>query len=73
MTRITWIIIILIILSLCVTCLEVLLRFAILQAKGKAVGAESLGMMRRGAVAGPTLLAGRGVVWSINGAKKLFG
>ncbi|KAF2268262.1 DUF155-domain-containing protein [Lojkania enalia] len=37
MTRITWIIIVLIVLSICVTCLEVLLRFAILHAKGKAV------------------------------------
>lgn len=35
MTRITWIVIILIILSILVTCTEVILRFAILAASGK--------------------------------------
>ena len=38
MTRITWIIIVLIVLSILVTCTEVFLRFAIL-AKGKSNGA----------------------------------
>ena len=59
MTRITWIIIFLIIISICVTCLEVLLRFAILRGKGKAITPD----MKRQAIAGPTLLFGRAVVW----------
>lgn len=42
MTRITWIIIVLIVLSICVTCLEVLLRFAILKSRGN-VGAGHVG------------------------------
>ena len=70
MTRITWIIIILIIISICVTCLEVLLRFAILHSKGRAVGAESGLLMRKSAVAGPTLLFGRTIAW---GAQRLKG
>jgi uncharacterized Rmd1/YagE family protein len=61
MTRITWIIIILIVLSICVTCLEVLLRFAILQKRG-AIG-DGVGM-EKGAVAGPALLAARGIIWA---------
>lgn len=60
MTRITWIIIFLIVISICVTCLEVLLRFAILHGKGKAVDVTS---MKKSAVAGPTLLLGRSVIW----------
>jgi len=61
MTRITWIIIILIIISICITCLEVLLRFAILQNQHKAVPVE--GLVRRQAIAGPGLLFGRAVIW----------
>ncbi|KAF2853480.1 DUF155-domain-containing protein [Plenodomus tracheiphilus IPT5] len=85
MTRITWIIIILIVLSICVTCLEVLLRFAILNAqKGKAgvVGESAMGAGRSVAgklarigppsYAGPSLLAARGVVWVGGGVKGLF-
>jgi hypothetical protein len=60
MTRITYIIIFLIVISICVTCLEVLLRFAILHGKGKAA---DIGQMRKTAVAGPTLLFGKSVVW----------
>jgi hypothetical protein len=71
MTRITWIIIVLIVLSICITCLEVLLRFAILTRKGKVgdVGAMGLepAMMR-----GPTALAARGVVWMGSGVKGLL-
>ena len=37
MTRITWIIIFLIVVSICVTCLEVILRFAILNFFGMLV------------------------------------
>ncbi|KAF2751470.1 DUF155-domain-containing protein [Sporormia fimetaria CBS 119925] len=59
MTKITWIIIWLIVISICITCLEVLLRFAILHGKGKALDVSS---MRKSAVAGPTLLFGRAVV-----------
>ena len=36
MTRITWIIIFLIVVSICVTCLEVILRFAILNSRKNA-------------------------------------
>lgn len=98
MTRITWIIIVLIGISICVTCLEVcflfrseamtdfvfvtvhcvavsltgilqvLLRFAILHGKGQAVNVADL---RRSSVAGPTLLMGRTVAWSIKTAKAL--
>lgn len=38
MTRITWIIIFLIVVSICVTCLEVILRFAILNSRKGVVG-----------------------------------
>lgn len=73
MTRITWIIIVLIIISICVTCLEVLLRFAILHGKGKVVsggeGANVGLMMRKSAVAGPSLLFGRAVAWGIGRVK----
>lgn len=80
MTRITWIIIVLIVISICVTCLEVLLRFAILSAKGKANAGEvvvrSAGKGLRGlsppSYAGPSLLAARGVVWVGSGIKGLF-
>lgn len=50
MTRITWIIIVLIILSILVTCTEVFLRFAILagergnESKGDVVGGEGMRM-----------------------------
>lgn len=60
MTRITWIIIVLIVMSICVTILEVLLRFAILQKRG-AIGD---GVVGKQAVAGPALLVARGVVWA---------
>ncbi|KAF2006564.1 YagE family protein-like protein [Amniculicola lignicola CBS 123094] len=70
MTRITWIIIVLIVISICVTCLEVLLRFAILHAKGKAAGVVSV----RPAIAGPSLLFGRLVAWAgRNGKVRLVG
>lgn len=84
MTRITWIIIILIVLSICVTCLEVLLRFAILSAKGKAGAAVGEGVVAGASVAGklarvsppsyagPSLLAARSVVWVGSGVKGLF-
>ncbi|KAH8704366.1 sporulation protein RMD8 [Phaeosphaeriaceae sp. PMI808] len=70
MTRITWIIIALIVLSICVTCLEVLLRFAILSGRGK----EGRGVKHVGGVAyaGPGLLAARGVVWVGSGVKGMF-
>ena len=42
MTRITWIIIILIILSILVTCTEVFLRFAILAGEKKGAGAACI-------------------------------
>ncbi|OCL02001.1 DUF155-domain-containing protein [Glonium stellatum] len=66
MTRITWIIIILIVLSIVVTCLEVLLRFAILHGKGKAGVAGTT--IRKGvgpAVPGPALLIARGLWWVV--------
>jgi len=62
MTRITWIIIILIIISICITCLEVLLRFAILQGQNK--GAPVQGLVMRQTIAGPGLLFGRAVIWA---------
>ncbi|KAF2112017.1 hypothetical protein BDV96DRAFT_498724 [Lophiotrema nucula] len=75
MTRITWIIIVLIVISICVTCLEVLLRFAILHGKGRAVGAigdAGIGsLVRKPALAGPSLMFGRAVFWvgsSVKGA-----
>lgn len=70
MTRITWIIIALIIISICITCLEVMLRFAILHSKGRTIGAEGWTNMKRSVVPGPTLLFGRTVVW---GARKVRG
>ena len=64
MTRITWIIIILIVLSIVVTCLEVLLRFAILHGKGKeGVVGKALGKGVGPAVPGPALLIARGLWW----------
>ncbi|CBX97897.1 hypothetical protein IAQ61_000920 [Plenodomus lingam] len=87
MTRITWIIIILIVLSICVTCLEVLLRFAILNAhknKGGVVGGGDMAILGASTVAGklarigppsyagPSLLAARGLVWVGSGVKGLF-
>ncbi|KAF2820188.1 DUF155-domain-containing protein [Ophiobolus disseminans] len=79
MTRITWIIIVLIIISICVTCLEVLLRFAILSGRGKSVGAEGLygrGSALKGlgrpAMAGPSLLAARSLVWVGGGFRGMF-
>ncbi|KAH7394391.1 hypothetical protein BKA66DRAFT_411208 [Pyrenochaeta sp. MPI-SDFR-AT-0127] len=80
MTRITWIIIVLIVISICVTCLEVLLRFAILSAKGKAnvgeVVVRSAGKSLRGlsppSYAGPSLLAARSVIWVGSGIKGIF-
>ena len=81
MTRITWIIIVLIVLSICITCLEVLLRFALLHAKGNAGAAvvtagssvaSKLGGIRPPSYAGPSLLAARGVVWVGSGVKGLF-
>ena len=83
MTKITWIIIVLIVLSICITCLEVLLRFAILQ-KGRASGpvvggaggvsmmAEGLKGMAPPAYAGPGLLAARGLIWIGSGVKGLL-
>ncbi|KAF2030553.1 DUF155-domain-containing protein [Setomelanomma holmii] len=85
MTRITWIIIVLIVLSICVTCLEVLLRFAILSSRGRqgVVDGGVEAQMARGvggglkglsppAYAGPSLLAARMVVWVGNGVKGMF-
>jgi uncharacterized Rmd1/YagE family protein len=76
MTRITWIIIVLIIISIFITTLEVILRFAILSKRGKMVGGVGDGvgvqggmigteLLRRSAVAGPTLMFGRMVGWGI--------
>ena len=62
MTRITWIIIGLIVLSICITCLEVVIRFIILSSSGAGVG----GALRKPAMAGPSLLLGRGLVWVAN-------
>jgi len=63
MTRITWIIIALIVISICVTCLEVLLRFAILHGlHGKGPGVA----MKKPTLAGPSLLLGRGLIWATN-------
>lgn len=87
MTRITWIIIVLIVLSICVTCLEVLLRFAILSSKGKAVphggevfarngsavgGVNGLKGLSPPAYAGPSLLAARTLVWVGSSVKSLI-
>ncbi|KAF2128070.1 sporulation protein RMD8 [Dothidotthia symphoricarpi CBS 119687] len=85
MTRITWIIIFLIVISICITCFEVLLRFAILTAKGRGgggagvecgvdvlgvVGARGRGGLR--GYAGPSLLAARVLVWVGGGVKGVF-
>jgi hypothetical protein len=69
MTRITWIIIVLIVISICITCIEVLLRFAILHGQGKVV---DVGELRRSAVAGPSLMFGRSVIWTANKARGMF-
>lgn len=84
MTRITWIIIVLIIISIFITCLEVILRFAILSKRGKmVVGGDTVGttgvhggpamemVMRKSAVAGPTLLFGRMLGWGLGAVKGL--
>ncbi|KAF1914443.1 hypothetical protein BDU57DRAFT_519454 [Ampelomyces quisqualis] len=76
MTRITWIIIVLIVISICVTCLEVLLRFAILKGRGKAVGegVQTMGLVGidKVGMAGPSLLAARSFVWVGSGVKGMF-
>lgn len=86
MTRITMIIIFLIVISICVTCLEVLLRFAILQSKGRGsmnpdmatLGMDKVGVVQKLArvgppsYKGPSLLAARGLVWLGSGVKGLF-
>lgn len=81
MTKITWIVIALIVLSICITCLEVLLRFAILQ-KGRTNVPVAGDMEIRGigglkgigppAYAGPGLLAARSLVWVGSGVKGLL-
>ncbi|KAF3002567.1 hypothetical protein E8E13_007946 [Curvularia kusanoi] len=89
MTRITWIIIFLIVVSICVTCLEVILRFAILNSRkgvAEVPGAEGVGMMMERPVgmsglhgldkvgyAGPSLLLARLLVGVVKGVKGLFG
>jgi hypothetical protein len=88
MTRITWIIIVLIILSICITCLEVLLRFAILTKRGRTapvdgamdvyggngsmVGGHGLKGISPPALAGPSLLAARSIVWLGSGVKGMI-
>lgn len=85
MTRITWIIIFLIVVSICVTCLEVILRFAILNSrKGVAVAPEVGVEMERpmglsalhGAskvgFAGPSLLLARTLMCGFGSVKGLF-
>ncbi|KAJ4366337.1 Sad1-interacting factor 3 [Neocucurbitaria cava] len=69
MTRITWIIIVLIVLSICVTCLEVLLRFAILSGKGKEGVRTGLKGLSPPSYAGPSLLAARSIIWAGSGLK----
>lgn len=69
MTRITWIIIVLIVLSICVTCLEVLLRFAILSGKGKEGVHVGLKGLSPPSYAGPSLLAARSIIWAGSGLK----
>lgn len=84
MTRITWIIIFLIVVSICVTCLEVILRFAILSSRkglgpvGGGVDPEVLVLggprgLRAPAYAGPSLLAARGLVWVGSGVRGVLG
>jgi hypothetical protein len=80
MTRITWIVIFLIIVSIMITCIEVILRFTILtSAHGKdqaAIGVAALhpaglrGWSGKG-FAGPSLLAARGLVWAAGSVKGL--
>lgn len=84
MTRITWIIIFLIVVSICVTCLEVILRFAILNSRKGVVpvqGVEGeMSAMTTGHLkgldkvgyAGPSLLLARSLVWVVSGVKGLF-
>jgi hypothetical protein len=87
MTRITWIIIFLIVVSICVTCLEVILRFAILNSRKGVVPVQGevgmMGIERPGGLsglhgmdkvgyAGPSLLLARSLVWVIGGVKELF-
>jgi hypothetical protein len=72
MTRITWIIIVLIVLSICITCLEVLLRFAILSKRQNVVGQAAFKGLAPSAVKGPSVLAARGVIWVGSGVKGLF-
>lgn len=88
MTRITWIIIVLIVLSICVTCLEVLLRFAILKSRGNVGvgqgveqqmtahayggGANGLKGLGPSAYAGPSLLLARMLIWVGGSVKSLF-
>jgi hypothetical protein len=80
MTRITWIVIFLIIVSICVTCLEVILRFAILTSNhGKEQEVLSMSALHPVGLkgwsgkgyAGPSLLAARGFVWVAGGVKGL--
>ncbi|KZM28163.1 Sad1-interacting factor 3 [Ascochyta rabiei] len=88
MTRITWIIIFLIVVSICVTCLEVILRFAILNSRkggapvqgnihGLSVGSpdgplKGLGGLDRVGYAGPSLLFARTLVWAVSSVKGVF-
>jgi hypothetical protein len=85
MTRITWIIIFLIVVSICVTCLEVILRFAILNSrKGVAVtpevgvtmerpmGLSGLHGANKVGYAGPSLLLARTLIWVCGSVKGLF-
>jgi len=87
MTRITWIIIFLIVVSICVTCLEVILRFAILNSRKDVVPVQGeVGMMgierprglsglhgvNKVGYAGPSLLLARSLVWVLGGVKGLF-
>jgi len=79
MTKITWIIIVLIVLSICITCLEVLLRFAILQkgrtnvpVQGMAVAGAGLKAVGPPAYAGPALLVARSLIWVGGGVKGMF-
>jgi uncharacterized Rmd1/YagE family protein len=72
MTRITWIIIVLIVLSICITCLEVLLRFAILSKRHDVVGGSVYKGLKPSALKGPSVLAARGAMWVGGGVKGLF-
>ncbi|KAF2203335.1 DUF155-domain-containing protein [Delitschia confertaspora ATCC 74209] len=70
MNRITWIIIVLIVISIGVTSLEVLLRFAILSSRGKTTG--GMVTVQRQALVSPSVLFGRGVVWMATNVGKSF-